>query len=169
MKIQGCESLKYTIPIEFEIGKKTLILNCSPVPFDFLDHLEREIPSPHPPRIGMILSRQGRPAVDENGNPIIEYNEQDPAYLAKLREVDNLHHVVIAYVALKDCSEVEFEAEYPTEKNANYKTFYKKIQKELQDFGFSAGHMKRIKEGVQGDKNFIDVAKKNSGTREREQ
>lgn len=155
MKIHGLSSLKYKIPVQLQFGDKSLLLELSPMPYNFLSRLGRELPDPEPPRAGFLKDGKGRVQYGDNGKPIIEYNQSDPAYLAAVSKINDLQSVAMIYEAVKDCPEVSFETK---REGRTPQEFYAAIGQELEDACFTVGMMGKIINAIKED--MINVATK---------
>ena len=156
------DSFNYLIPVELNIQGKKIVLNLKPLPYDFLSIIEKRLPSPKPPQIGVLKDSRGRWVKDDFGRPIPELNENDAKYKAKVEEINDLQATAFLYEGLKGDSEIEFETEEPTtEKQKDWQAFYEKIREELKNAGMSMSQRTIIVQALQNDQGMLDQAKKN--------
>ena len=163
MKInKKISSFEYLIPVELDIQGKKIVLNLKPLPYDFLSVIEKRLPSPKPPQVGVLKDSRGRWMKDDFGRPIPEYNENDTKYKSRVEEINDLQSTAFLYEGLKGDTEIEFEtAEPDTDKQEEWEEFYKKIREELKSAGMSMSQRTIIIQTLQNDQGMLDQAKKN--------
>lgn len=162
MKInKGIDSFSYLIPVELNLNDKKVVLNLKPLPYDFLSIIEKRLPSPRPPQVGILKDSRGRWVRDENGRPVPEYNENDPEYKTQVEEINDLQATAFLYEGLKGDKDISFEAIEPHHDEKKWKDFYKQVREELKQAGMSMAQRTIILQALQNDSNMLDQAKKN--------
>lgn len=107
---------------------------------EYADKLERELPTPKPEFKGFARGRKGSIEFDQNGNPIKLFDDDHPAFLAKLRMIQQLQTVKVVHDAL-DPEEVTFET--PKE-DRDPVAYYTAIRDEMSKVGFSIGDIEAL-------------------------
>lgn len=141
MKIQGRDIQQLdqdTLVLQRKQGKPISLLFTA-LPVGITEELEKELPSPQPPRDGFCRDHKQQFIRDERGRPIPFYNEKDIEYSSKLRRTNRLQTTAMLYRCLENDKNVVWEA-----KRENFKTseeFYEAVYYELRTAGFSAGEL----------------------------
>lgn len=149
MRIEGLEYStirnKSTVILDrsADSGLPPIELTVHALPPTYVEDAEREIPSPNPPRFGVLKDKKGRIEKDAAGRPVMQYDEQDPEYMEKLREVKQLHAIKMVVDAL-DPEEVTFEAQ----KGGSLRNYYVAVRKEMADLGISIGDLATLIKAV---------------------
>lgn len=118
-----------------ESGLKPITLTIHALSPTHAQDAEIEIPSPRPPKVGFVRNKRGMLDKDEMNRPIMEYDDDEPAYQAELREVQQLQAMKMIVDAL-DPGEVEFETK---KGNTPPRQYYERIRDEMTKYGFSLG------------------------------
>ena len=164
IKVDGITSLKFKIPVELSLGAgQKLLLNLSPLPFDFHDRISRELPDPRPPKIGFAKDRRGRWIQGADGRAMVEYNETDLVYLKKVSECTERQTTAMIFEALRGEEDIEFENQREDFESAE--KFYDAIAKEMLEIGMSVGQRAKLFAALNSDNDLnlqIEDAKKNS-------
>ena len=124
---------------------KALTLTVRALSPTYPEDAERELPSPVAPFRGeYIRDKRGRIEKDERGQPIRVLDEQDPKYLADVRETQQLQTVKMIVDAL-DPAEVQFTI---SRDGIDPKTYYQAVRQEFTAFGFSIGDLAALVRAV---------------------
>lgn len=118
-----------------------IFLDVVALPPDYPEDVEREIPSPTPPRLGIEKDEDGKPIFDpETGRPVVRYNEADADFQRKRQRAQTLQTVKYAVDALKE-GQIEFEADTRDLEGAEY---YEAVLREMREYGFSLGDVAKL-------------------------
>lgn len=127
------ETEEFVIRDNTEHGRIAFTLQALPPDWD--ESAEEELPSPKPPRLGFEMNKKGRVMMDTDGERIEKFNEDDPTYLAALRD----HYKLLAVKMILDAivpGQIEFSA---ATKDDGLAEFYRSALVEMKQFGFSIG------------------------------
>lgn len=120
-------------------------LTLEALPPDWDDEVERELPSPNPPRVGVEKKSSGRPVFDpDTGRPVPRYDEHDEGFLRERREINKLQSVKMVVDGLAD-GEVAFDATFDPN---NPRDYYRDVLREMKEFGFGMGDLVTVIEEI---------------------
>lgn len=133
MKIKGFEGdLFETKEVSIELGdednKTAVVFKLTALPIDFHDRMEREIPSPTPPR--EVIRDKKKIARDENGRPVFEYNENDPVYKRASQEAQRHQSVSMILEGLRGDDNISFDAKREDHKDP--RDYYQAVYEEMK-------------------------------------
>lgn len=150
------------VQIDVETAHGTLRIDAEPLPLGFFEALQKEIPTPKPPRVGFIRNR-GKLERDDHGQPMAEYDEEDKEYLEKKRAAERRESAALLYFVLSQSPDITFETKRESCKDAA--DFYDKIYQELLSAGMTIGQQLALVKVVHRASGLaqeeIDDAKKN--------
>ena len=137
------------------VGGYTVTLTVRALLPTYPEDAERELPSPVLPWKGeFVRDKRGKVEKNERGHPIKIHDDQDPKYLAELREVQQLQTVKMIVDAL-DPAEVQFTA---TRDGQDPQAYYRAVRAELAAFGFSVGDLAALVRAVAEVSGIDEVA-----------
>lgn len=128
-----------------ESGLPEIELTVEALPSNYWEELEREIPDPVPPQVGVERDSSGKPMTDEQGRPVPKFDWTDETYRRKQKEAQSLQSVKMVVDGLAD-GEVAFDAEKDPQDPVAY---YRAVQREMQQFGFNLGDVVKLARAVQ--------------------
>lgn len=127
--------------INTKIGELHLVI--SPIPLDFSDILEKQIPSPNPKIKGVLKDKKGRYIRDEQtGKPLPEYDTTDKKYIAELKTCQRRQSMCLLIEGLRKDETLEFEAK--NEAYEDVREFYDAVYAELLKAGMTIGQQIKI-------------------------
>lgn len=127
-------------------------LTIHALPPTYAQDAEKEVPSPERRRLGLSRNKKGIIDKDAQNRPIMLYDDENPEYVAALREVNELQSIKMIYDAL-DPQEVEFETKRDS---MPPRKFYERVRAELHEIGFSVGDLVRLVKAIVELSNLTD-------------
>lgn len=129
------------VTIQTKIGE--INLTVLPIPLDFHETLEKEIPSPHSKIIGVMKDKKGRFVRDEQtGKPLPEYDLKNPKYLEELKTCQRRQSISLLLKGLRQDKTLKFEVK--KEAFEDVKSYYDEIYNELLQAGMTIGQQIKI-------------------------
>jgi len=149
-------------PYPIRRNGKTITLQCTALPMNFREEVEKAIPHPAPGVTFARDPRTGRFATDADGNVLKVINDHEPAHRAERVRVNNLRYVCLVYEILANDPHTAFDTERP---NAfGDRAFAEAIEREMIEGGFTDAEIVGIL-GTAGqaeaDAQAVDEAREN--------
>lgn len=140
---ESVDSIRITETVEIIEGVEITVQDLPP---DYGQRLREIMPEPRPRRLGPLKDDRGR-IVREGKYPVYEYATDDPEYIKKLDERDELSLIFFVVEGIAE-GQVEFSAKL-ADFDGNGIAWLRAVQREMIEFGWGQSQVKRVAVAVQ--------------------